>query len=659
MKVVLGIRDRMLMAALLPVALVAFGLVAALMALHLRDLQTTHKQRLRAVAQQVAGASRLGLFAEDRDQLLWVASGALREHDVRAVTILTLDGRVLASAGQPMAINRPTSNQIAGQKWDASAERDMLVQPVWAERVGLESVYEPRLSTGLTTNGLLGHVRLEFSNDWLTERRTDALLAGASVALAGLLFGGLLALQLARGFIEPVLRMSRMVRTIGKGDLSARGPEASHDPLRELQRGLNQMVHGLEVGRDQLEQRVAEATRDLRAKTEEAEQATLAKSRFLAAATHDLRQPAHALGMFVERLRQLPHDTQTTQLLGNLEASVQSMQELLDALLDISRFSANAVPLQVKPFALNALFDKLRSVMGSTARDQGLRLRIRPTSAWLMTDAGQLQRILLNLVGNAMAYTPRGTVLVSCRPLAGGSLARIQVWDSGIGIAPEHHAAVFTDYFQVNNPARSNSKGLGLGLHIVDLTARLLGLSVQLRSNLGCGSRFTIDVPLAPSGEVAPVLLLTESLPLPMPRGLVALVLEDDRLSREAVVGLLSGWGFEVRSADSLAGALQLIEDQGPPDVLVSDYRLADWVSGIDAIRQLRAAANRPIPACLMSGTSTPALVQAARDVGLTLLQKPVRPAKLRALLRRLVLEPGRAQSEDEGADPGEGGAAV
>ena len=630
MKVRPVLRDRILLVALLPVALVAFGLVAALMALHLNDSQSSHQQRLRAVAQQVAVASRQGLAAQDRDQLALVASGALRERDLRTVTILTFDGRVLANQGQQR---------------DTAAERDVLVQPVWAGGVGPEHPAEQPLTKGVAVPGLLGHVRLEFANLELAERRTKALLAGLAIALVGMLFGGLLALRLARGFVEPVVRMSRMVKRIGEGDLSAREPESPHDPLRELQRDLNQMVQGLEVGRDQLEQRVAEATRVLRAKMDEAEQATLAKSRFLAAATHDLRQPAHALGMFVARLRQLTHDTQAMQVLGSLEASVQSMQELLDALLDISRFNANAVPVQVQPFALNELFDKLRSAMGSTARDKGLRLRIRPTSAWLMTDAGQLQRILLNLVGNAVAYTPRGTVLVSCRLLAGGSQARLQVWDSGIGIAPEHHKAVFQDYFQVDNPARSNSKGLGLGLHIVDLTARLLGLSVQLRSNLGCGTRFTIDVPLATFRPVVPV-LPSESPPLPMPRGLVAMVLEDDRLSREAVASLLGGWGFEVRSADSLAVALQLIEDQGPPDVLVSDYRLADWVNGMDAIRQLRAASNRSIPACLMSGTSTPALVQAARDVGLILLQKPVRPAKLRALVHRLVMEPGRAESQ-------------
>jgi signal transduction histidine kinase/CheY-like chemotaxis protein len=655
MKIVLGIRDRMLLAALLPVALVALGLVGALTALYLKDLEATYEQRLRAVANQVAGASRLGLFAEDRDQLHQMAVNVLQDSSLLAITVLSSDGRMLVSSGQPADDSRPVLNGLTHRYHDAAAERDVLVQPVWYGQVGLDAMYEPPVLVYQRPPGLLGYVKLEFSNAWLAQRRTDALLLGTSVALAGLLFGGLLALVLAHGFIGPVLRMSQMVRRIGSGELSARGPELPHDPFHELQRGLNLMVQGLESGRDLLEQRVADATRSLREKTDEAEQATLAKSRFLAAATHDLRQPTHALGLFVARLRQLPHEGESGQLIGNLEASVQSMQDLLDALLDISRLNANAVPSDIRPFALNDLFDKLRISAGPVARAKGLRLRIRPTSVWLRSDAGQLHRILQNLVANAMAYTASGTVLLSCRPVRGGDMARIQVWDSGVGIAPEHHAAVFKDYFQVANPVRDNSMGQGLGLHIVDLIASLLGLSVQLRSNLGCGSRFTIDVPLAPTPTDQPgrVEAAVAELPLPptLPPHRMVLVLEDDRLSREAVGSLLMSWGFSVRTADTLAVALQQMEDEGPPDLVVSDYRLAEWVNGIDAVRQLRAAANRPIPACLMSGTSTPALVQAAREVGLTLLQKPVRPAKLRSLLRRLLESPGQDQDGGEDED--------
>jgi len=289
-----------------------------------------------------------------------------------------------------------------------------------------------------------------------TQRHTEAVLAYVAVAVVGILFGAWFALWLAR----------------------------RHENL----------THGLI---DELTQSGARADQNLRDQMARIEQATQAKSRFLAAASHDLRQPTHALGMFVERLRQLPLDAEAVQLIANLDASVQSMQDLLDALLDISRLEAQVVTAEVRPFALNELFDKLRIATGPIALQKGLRLRIRPTRVWLLSDAGQVHRILQNLLGNAMAYTPSGTVLLSCRPLRGGSMARIQVWDSGVGIAPEHHEAVFKDYFQVANPARDSSKGLGLGLHIVDLIARLLGLPVQLRSNLGCGSRFSIDVPLA------------------------------------------------------------------------------------------------------------------------------------------------------------------
>ena len=586
--------------------------------------------------------------------MMAAAIDAKTQADLSAVAVIALNGQMLVVTGELSVPVQSFKPGLEGRLDDPMAQSDVLVQPVWS---GSRSPFAEFEHRHVTPPVLLGHVVLDFPRDAAVRRRTDAVLADVIVGLAGLLVGGLLALWFARGIVRPVMRMSHMVRRIGSGELSARGPELPHDPFHELQKGLNLMVQGLESGRDLLEQRVADATRSLRAKTDEAEQATLAKSRFLAAATHDLRQPTHALGLFVERLRQLPHDGESHQLIGNLEASVQSMQDLLDALLDISRLNANAVPSDIRPFALNDLFDKLRISAGPGARDKGLRLRIRPTQVWLLSDAGQLHRILQNLLGNAMAYTPSGTVLLSCRPVRGGGMARIQVWDSGVGIAPEHHEAVFKDYFQVANPARDNSKGLGLGLHIVDLIAKLLGLSVQLRSNLGCGSRFTIDVPLAPAPPNRPEPVepaqtkLPLLLPLSLPSHQTVLVLEDDRLSREAVGSLRTSWGFAVRTANSLAVALQQLEDDGPPDVVLSDYRLAEWVNGIDAVLQLRAAANRPIPAGLMSGTSTPALVQAAREVGLTLLQKPVRPAKLRSLLRRLLKVPGQNQGSGEDED--------
>jgi len=203
------------------------------------------------------------------------------------------------------------------------------------------------------------------------------------------------------------------------------------------------MAQRLETGRDELEQRIATATRALREKKEQAETATLAKSRFLAAASHDLRQPMHALGMFVARLAQLPHDVPTAQLIDNLEASVQALQDLLD----VSSLESRAAQAQLRPLALADLFAQLRASLALTADQKGLRLHVRPTQVWLLSDSVLLHRILLNLLSNALRYTSSGSVLLACRPAADGQHVRIEVWDSGIGIAPEHQLFIFQEFY--------------------------------------------------------------------------------------------------------------------------------------------------------------------------------------------------------------------
>jgi CheY-like chemotaxis protein/two-component sensor histidine kinase len=383
---------------------------------------------------------------------------------------------------------------------------------------------------------------------------------------------------------------------------------------------------------------------ELRKKKEEAEDATLAKSRFLAAASHDLRQPTHALGMFVARLAQLPHDVQTGKLIGNLEASVQAMQALLNGLLDVSRLNAQAVQVQAQPIALEDLFDQLRSGLGMIATDKGVRLKIRPTTVWVMSDPTLLYRILLNLVSNALRYTHKGGVLVACRVRADAAIARVEVWDSGMGIAPEHHELIFKEFFQVENPERDRRKGLGLGLNIVHRTAVLLGHRLQFKSSLGHGTRFSVDIALAPEGANG------RKIALPAPgqndelSGLRILVIEDDALSREALVTLLESWAATVSKVENLPAALALLKTGSIPDVILSDYRLPDGVNGMGAIAQIRTEVGSDIPACLISGDTDPELMLAARDAGLTLLHKPVRPAKLRSFLRRLVV---RRQVED------------
>jgi len=387
----------------------------------------------------------------------------------------------------------------------------------------------------------------------------------------------------------------------------------------------------------QAKEQAEAANHELRQAKEKMEAALMAKSRFLAAASHDLRQPAHALGMFVSRLTQLPRDPATTEIVAGVNASVQALQEMLDVFFDYSRLDAQSTDVKRQPFAIDDVFDKLRLCFANSAAGKGLHLRIRPSSAWVLSDPVLLQRILLNLVSNALQYTPQGNILVSCRRVHGNTQARIEVWDSGIGIAMPNHEKVFEEFFQVENPERDRNKGLGLGLSMVQRACRLLNHPLMLRSGLGCGSRFSFLVPLAPTLSTLTSETPVDATPMGELAGLHVLLIEDDALGSRALQGLLVAWGCQVSVAGDAEMACELVHQGPSPDYVVSDYRLRGAHNGIDAIRLLRELSGQDIAACLISGDTEMDLRQKAQAAGLVLLQKPVPPAKLRSLLRRVV----------------------
>jgi two-component system, sensor histidine kinase len=635
---VLDIRSRMLLAAVLPVTLIALLLAALFLGARVDDLDQSHNQRARSLARQVAIASEYGLFSANVAHLQGVAVGGMREPDVRSVAILDARGAWLANAGT-LGYALPVLSGKEGARHDSARRTDLMWQPVVETPVGVDGLFGSRNGDVAPEPRLLGHVVIEFSRESLDRREREMLLLGLAVTLTGVLLGALLATRLSRGVVKPILGVFDLVDRIGQGDLAARANVLPNDPLRELQLGINQMAERLELGRDELEQRVAAATAALREKKEEAESATLAKSRFLAAASHDLRQPTHALGMFVARLAQLRHDGDTQQLIGNIDASVRAMQDLLDGLLDISKLDAGAVNVKIRPVALGDLFAQLQSSLMLSAEEKGLRLRVRPTRAKVMSDPTLLYRVLMNLLTNGLSYTRSGTVMLACRMSADQRLAHIEVRDSGIGIAPEHQSSVFKEFFQVGNSERDRSKGLGLGLNIVQRTVKLLGHELALASAPGCGTRFTLTLALTQANVPVPRDESREGFLFDELHQLNVLIVEDDVLAREGLVALLASWGANVRQTESIAGALADVSLNGLPELIISDFRLRDGDNGLDCIRQLRAVAGRDIPACLISGNTDVALIQEAKSQGLTLLHKPARPAKLRSLVRRLALQ--------------------
>ena len=387
--------------------------------------------------------------------------------------------------------------------------------------------------------------------------------------------------------------------------------------------------------RDITERKAIEAAVD--ATRLKAEELSRSKSRFLTSASHDLRQPAHALGMFVARMAELPHDEQTKHLVASMDAAVRAMQDMLDGFFDISRLDSEQTHVSLAAFPIQGILEKLRDSVGRAANDKGLRLRLRPSEHWVESDPGLLLRILLNLVNNAVRYTQQGTILVACRTTNDGTRLRIEVRDSGVGIPARHHEDIFQEFFQVDNPERDRSKGLGVGLSIVDRACRLLNLPLSMRSAPGAGTCITVTVPLA-SALPGPAQLDSNELGAQTSfDGLRVLLIEDDALGRDGLASLLASWGCRVMTADGAQAACDQCQQDHAPDIVISDFRLGGGINGIQAISSLNAVVGRPVAACLISGDTDVNVREQAKVAGLTLLQKPVRPAKLRSLIQHLV----------------------
>jgi signal transduction histidine kinase/ActR/RegA family two-component response regulator len=367
-----------------------------------------------------------------------------------------------------------------------------------------------------------------------------------------------------------------------------------------------------------------------------AERASLAKSQFFAAASHDLRQPMQALGLYAASLREMKREPEDARKIDQILSSVDALDSLFDELLDISRLDAGYVEPVPTHFAARTLFDKLAATYAPIARDGGLSLDFRSGDLVLHSDAVLLERVLGNLIANALRYTEAGGVTVSCERREG--CAVVVVEDTGIGIPEAEQERVFDEFYQLENPERDRRKGLGLGLATVRRITQLLGIPLKLDSKIGRGSRFTLELRLGEPGRVAQA-DAPRSAELDSLAGRRVLVIEDEASVREGLVELLRDWRCNVSAAPSAAEALPLLAQA--PEAIVADYRLRDGRNGIEAIGELRQRFGSNLPALLVTGDTAPEIFLAARTHALPLLTKPVRAVRLRAALAHLFSGPG------------------
>ncbi|MDD5249100.1 MAG: hybrid sensor histidine kinase/response regulator [Rhodocyclaceae bacterium] len=379
--------------------------------------------------------------------------------------------------------------------------------------------------------------------------------------------------------------------------------------------------------------RLAQQNTELEAARNVAEKASVAKSKFLAAASHDLRQPLHALMLFANALNHERDPAQVASLAQHIGTSVSALEMLFNSLLDISKLDAGVVQHRETDFRLEEILERVRNDFEPVAALKRLRLTIRATPAVLRTDAVLLEQMLRNLMTNAMRYTETGGILLACRRR--GGRWRIEVRDSGIGIAADHHQKIFDEFYQIGNPERDRQKGLGLGLAIVSRLSRLLGCPLELASQPGCGTMIAVTVPEGKIAGVAPAALKLDICHLDSLR---VLIVDDEAEVRVAMETIMRKWGCDTLAAESLVKAVAAMRDsRWEPELAISDYRLKDDASGIDVLDWLREQYGAQLPCLLITGDTEADRLKAVRESGYALLHKPIPPAKLRAVLGSLV----------------------
>ncbi len=365
---------------------------------------------------------------------------------------------------------------------------------------------------------------------------------------------------------------------------------------------------------------------------EKAELASMAKSQFLASASHDLRQPLHAMGLLLSVLEQYVSDQDGLEVLTRVNTSLEAMNELFSGILDISKLDANAIAVDLQTVGINDVFDRLESDFTSEANDKGLDISFVASSLHVMSDSIQLERILRNLISNAIRYTDKGKILVGCRRTQ--DKAGIYVIDTGVGIAPEDQKIVFQEFRQIGNPERDRRKGLGLGLAICERVAHLLGSSLNLSSEKGKGSVFSLDLPIAESNCEA---FDVERQAAGSLEGLRILVVEDEIEVQEASQIMLQSWGCQPVISGSVQEALaQLEQKQFQPDMIIADYRLRENETGLDAVLKIRSHLQWDVPALIVSGDTNPELIRKLEEHDLSFLSKPLMPRELRDRLNSL-----------------------
>lgn len=604
--------QQLILLALLPATAATLVAIAVLTRQHLGNLTELMRANAQTVALQVATVAQAPLSRMDRRALARTAQTGTYQPHVQQVQIWTEDGEIVA--------NSETVDRRRGE--------------------GLQVVV-PIVSDDGRHNG---KVMVEIGLDAVRSARRSVWINVALVLAVSLLGVGLAGWWAARRISEPIRALGEAVDRLGAGQAASVAIEGTSE-VRHLQHGFNQAALALAESHKLLQSRINEATAELARKNQLLEVASQAKTRLLAAASHDLRQPLHALTLFSDGLANGETDPVKLQRIGHIRECVDSLDRLFSELLNLSQLDAGVLQPQWADFPLDRLFDEISRNFRPVAEQQGLRLVVRKTELWVRCDYVMLSRILNNLVSNSLRHTVEGGVLIGAR--ARGKGVRIDVVDTGVGIAAQHQARVFEEFYQVEPASRGSgpgsARGMGLGLATVQRLAELLNTRVELSSRLHKGTCVRVQVRAAPAALPAPVAAAPAVAVVADDNGdsladLRILVIDDERTILEGLSVVLANWGATVLAAQTRAEALALADSwETPPDVVVSDLLLQGGDNGLDVLAALERH-PRGIGAgtarLLVTGETKPDRLREVAAAGIAVLYKPVSPRVLRQAIQ-------------------------
>lgn len=538
------------------------------------------------------------------------------------------DGRLIAHPDISMVLRNTDLSQLPQVK----AARGVPPEPIPSSQSALD-LYGNRVLTAHTVvHPLDWLVFVELPEHEANGPLYEAIARWLAVTALGLVLALVAALLLARHMVVPIRAIADGAQRIGTGVLDHRIKIRTGDELEALAEQFNRMAGQLQSSYGSLERKVEERTQQLR-------DANMAKSRFLAVASHDLRQPLHALNLFIAQLAVESDPGEHARLKQRISSSIDSMNKLFNELLDISRLDAGALTPRITTFAINDVLTRISATFSAAAREKGLHFRVVSSSAWVTSDPILLERILLNLVSNAIRYTSVGGVIVGCRR-AQDSL-RLDVCDTGVGIADNERRNIFNEFYRVQPDGHESGEGLGLGLAIVDRLCTLLQHPYALSSIRGKGSRFSVTLPRATEAGATRAVPDTRASRGSALAGKLVVVIDDDPLVLDGTRGLLTTWGCRVVVASSRSEA-RLLLDGVVPDLIISDLHLSGGETGVDALDGLRRELGKEIPGFVISGDISTGQTGKVGANGYPLLHKPVTPMALRAMVSALLQNSAR-----------------